>query len=75
LLIEFQGCEDLLEKVVNSEDVRGNTLLLLAIILQMVYPKNDYYNLIHLLLMNKADIRKANKYEWTPVEEAIFNVD
>lgn len=64
----------MLEKVVNLEDKRGNTPLLLAITLQKAYPNQDFSNLIHLLLMNKSDYRKTNKYDWSCIEEAIFNV-
>ena len=34
----------------------------------------DLLNIIHLLLQNKADFRKGNTHEWSPVEEAIFTV-
>lgn len=73
IFIEFSSSKDLLDKLVNLEDCRGNSPLLLAIMLKKSHP--DYLSTIKLLLENMADIKKPNAYDWCSVDEAIFSVN
>ena len=67
----FKSEPELLKQILSQVDFRGNTPVLLCIILH--YNKNDsiYNKILQLLLENGANFKLKNKNQWTPLSIAI----
>lgn len=79
LIAQFEGEVELIAKLINSEDSRGNYPLFLCIYLRETY-KQDHerrsalLKIIEFLLSNGLKIRIRNDEKRTPLEEAISYV-
>jgi ankyrin repeat protein len=72
--IDFQNSPALLEELTNLKDLRGNSPLLLALMLRTLTKDSIYLDIIKLLLKNKAYTVEKNHLGWSPAEESILNV-
>ena len=72
--IAFKGNSSLMEKLINFPDFRGNSPLLLAIMLKNHRKDINFIPIIQELLNNKSDTKYRNYFSISPVEEAVSHV-
>jgi hypothetical protein len=77
----FQNNKDLLKKILSHIDERGNTPVLLTVLLHNHVNEMKFYrskkliDILKILLENGADFKLKNTYHYTPLDIAIFNKD
>ena len=67
----FKTEPELLKKLLSQVDFRGNTPVLLCIILHSNKNDSIYNKILQLLLENGANFKLKNKNQWTPLSIAI----
>lgn len=79
IIDKFKLNEDMLKKIVNLTDHRGNKPIFLCILLRSIYKNEDQINkllrIMKVLIENGAMIRVRNSDNRTPLEEATSNVN
>lgn len=73
--LEFRDDHYLTKKLINYPDFRGNSPLMLAIILKNYFKEIIFLPIIQELLQNKSKIIDNNSFSVSPLEEAISNKD
>ena len=77
----FQNNKDLLKKILSNVDIRGNTPVLLTVLLHNHINKKEFYrnkiflDILKLLLENEADFKIKNINKYTPLDLASFHKD
>lgn len=77
----FQNNKDLLKKILSNVDIRGNTPVLLTVLLHNHINKKDFYrnkiflDILKILLENEADFKIKNFNQYTPLDLAAFHKD
>ena len=75
LNIVFKSEPDLLKELLSQKDMRGNTPVLLCVILHSNKKDPIYKKILHLLLENGANYKLKDKNQWTPLSIAISYSD
>ena len=77
----FQNNKDLLKKILSNVDIRGNTPVLLTVLLHNHINKKKFYrnkiflDILKILLENEADFKIKNINKYTPLDLAAFHKD
>ncbi len=75
IILEFKDDSKLTEKIINSPDLRGNSPIMLAVILKNHFKDISFLPIIRELLQNKGNFKATNSFSISALEEAISNND